>query len=446
MVDRPETQYVTVGDADVAYQVAGDGPIDLLFCYGFGSHIDLAWDEATTYPEFFRRLASFGRLIIFDRRGMGASAPVALDALPTWETWAEDLGAVLDAVGSERAALVGCVDAGALAILYAAMHPERVSALILLNSSARYTASGDYPVGVSPETTEALVEMLETAWGKPELITLTNPAMADNEEFLSSVARLTRASATPRTATTQYRYILSNLDVRSALEHVQAPTLVLNVRDNPFVPLTQGRYIAERIPGARFVELPGGDIGLSPSLFGAIDEIEEFLTGERRLADIERILATVLFTDIVASTERAASLGDQRWRLLLDAHDRAVREQLKRFRGREVKTTGDGFLASFDGPARCIRCAEAIVDATQVLGVQLRAGLHTGECELRGDDLGGLAVHIAARVGALASSGEVLVSGTVKDLVAGSGIEFTERGEHELKGVPGSWRLFSLAR
>jgi class 3 adenylate cyclase len=232
--------------------------------------------------------------------------------------------------------------------------------------------------------------------------------------------------------------------VRPALEHVQAPTLVLNVRDNPFVPLAQGRFMAERIPGATFVELPGAEVGVSPPIYGAADEIEEFLTGERRLADIDRVLATVLFTDIVASTERAVSLGDGPWRLLLDAHDRAVREQLRRFGGREVKATGDGFLASFDGPARSIRCAEAIVSTTKTLGVDVRVGLHTGECEVRGEDLGGLAIHIAARVGALAASGEVLVSSTVKDLVAGSGIEFDDRGEHELKGVPGVWRLFAV--
>ncbi len=445
-MDRPETRYVTVEDADVAYQVVGDGPIDLLFCWGFGSHIDLAWDEPTSYPEFFRRLASFSRLILFDRRGMGASDAIPAGAFPTWERWAEDTGAVLDAVGSERAAVLAAVDAGALSVLYAAMHPERVSALILLNSTARYTWSDDYPAGASPQTVEPLVQMLAATWGTPQLVAAANPAMTDNEEFLSSVARVHRASATPRTAATQYRYILGNLDVRAALELVQAPTLVLNVRESPLVPLNQGRYIAERIPGAVFVELPGGEIGVSPSLYVVADEIEEFLTGERSLADIERMLATVLFTDIVASTERAASLGDRAWRLLLDAHDRAVRQQLRRFRGREVKTTGDGFLASFDGPARSIRCAEAIVDATKTVGVDVRVGLHTGECEVRGDDLGGLAVHIAARVGALATSGEVLVSSTVKDLVAGSGIEFGDRGEHDLKGVPGVWRLFAPAR
>ncbi|HUA96641.1 MAG TPA: adenylate/guanylate cyclase domain-containing protein [Acidimicrobiales bacterium] len=432
-------------DAEIAYQCTAEGPLDLLFCYGFGSAIDLAWDEATTYPEFYRRLASFSRLILFDRRGTGASDPIPSGAFPTWESWAEDAGAVLDAAGSERAVLFGALDAGALAILFAAMHPERVQALIVLNSSARFRWSEDYPIGVAPEAVEMLIAMVGTSWGSHELAAAVNPAMADDDAFLDAVSRIMRAAATPRRAATQFRYLLNNLDVRPALHAVQVPTLVLNVAESPFVPLDHGRYIAEHISDARFVELPGAEIGLSAPLLGSVDEIEEFLTGESRAADVDRVLATVLFTDIVGSTKRAAELGDRPWRSLLDAHDRTVREQLRRFRGREVKTTGDGFLATFDGPARSIRCAQAIVNATRSLGVEVRAGLHTGECEVRGDDLGGLAVHIAARVGALAAPGAVLVSGTVKDLVVGSGIEFEDRGERELKGVPGSWRLFAVA-
>jgi class 3 adenylate cyclase/pimeloyl-ACP methyl ester carboxylesterase len=443
-VDRPETRYAAVDDADIAYQATGDGPLDLLFCYGFGSAIDLGWDEATTYPEFYRRLASFSRLVLFDRRGTGASDPISAGVFPTWESWAEDAGAVLDAVDAERAVLFGALDAGALAVLYAAMHPERVQALILLNSSARFCRDEDYPIGVAPEALETLIGIVEQAWGTRQLVTAVNPAMADDDAFLEAVARVMRAAATPRRAATQFRYLLSNVDVRPALDLVQVPTLVLSVAESVFVPVEQGRYLAEHIVGARFVELPGAEVGLSPPLLGIVDEIEEFVTGERGAADVDRVLATVLFTDIVRSTERAAQLGDRRWRSLLDAHDRAVREQFRRFRGREVKTTGDGFLASFDGPARSIRCAQAIVEATRSLGVDVRLGLHTGECEARGDDLGGLAVHIAARVGALADPGQVLVSGTVKDLVVGSGIEFNDRGEEELKGVPGSWRLFAV--
>jgi class 3 adenylate cyclase len=258
------------------------------------------------------------------------------------------------------------------------------------------------------------------------------------------MARQFRCGATPRTAAAQYNYMLRNMDVRQALPLIQAPTLVLHVRENPLLPIDHGRYLAEHIAGATLVELPGADSGITPANFSLVDDIAEFLTGERPMVEVDRILTTVVFTDIVGSTTMAASLGDKRWRALLDAHDRTVREQLRRFRGREINTTGDGFLASFDGPARAIRCAQAITQATATHGIELRVGLHTGECEVRGNDLGGLAVHIAARVGALAGRGEIVVSGTVKDLVVGSGIEFSERGEHELRGVPGSWKLFAV--
>jgi class 3 adenylate cyclase len=269
--------------------------------------------------------------------------------------------------------------------------------------------------------------------------------MADDVEYLQSTARMARAAATPRTAEAQYDYILRTLDVRQALPLIQVPTLVLHVSDSPIVPIEHGQYLAEQIDGATFVELPGGDIfAVTPDNYVVAVEVAEFLTGERPTVEIERLLATMLFTDIVGSTERAAALGDERWRWLLDAHDRTVRDQLRRLGGREIDAAGDGFFAAFDGPARAIHCAKAIVEATGELGIKLRVGLHTGECEVRGDRLGGLAVHIAARVGALATSGEVLVSGTVKDLVVGSGIEFTDRGEHELKGVPGSWKLFAV--
>ena len=375
---------------------------------------------------------------------MGASDGIPQGAFPTWEEWSEDLGAVLDAAGSERAAIFGALDAGALAIPYAAMHPERVSALVLLNTAARYALADDYPAGVAPGAIDTLVDLVAEGWGTPPLIALLNPDMRDNLDFLSAVARVTRASATPRTAAAQYRYLLSHVDVRPALDLVQAPTLVLHVRDSPFVPVSQGRYLAEHIQGATFIEIPGGEVGLSPSMFTIMDDIEEFLTGERQVLGIDRVLTTVLFTDIVASTNHAATLGDQRWRALLDAHDRTVRDQIRRFRGREITTTGDGFLVSFDGPARAIHSAQALIKAAQRVGVELRVGLHTGECEVRGDDLAGLAIHIAARVGALAGPGEVLVSGTVKDLVVGSGIEFVERGEQELKGVPGTWKLFAV--
>jgi class 3 adenylate cyclase len=440
-MEAPETRYVAVGDSDVAYQVVGNGPVDLLYCYGLGSHIELSWNSPTS-AELLPRLASFSRLIFFDRRGTGASDGVSRNAIPTWEEWTEDIMAVLAATDSKRTAILAATDAGPIAILFAAMHPEMVSALVLLNTSSRYLEADDYPIGASPETVDAVVEMIATGWGTLDFTRMVIPSLSDDAEHLRLVSQLIRSSATPRTAAAQWDYIMRSVDVRHALPLIQAPTLVLHVSESPLIPVAHGRYIADHIDGATFIELPGADLGPDPS--SLVAEVAEFLTGERPLIEFERILTTVLFTDIVASTAHAASLGDQRWRSLLDAHDRTVRDQLRRFRGREINTTGDGFVASFDGPARAIRCAQAIVDATDKLGVELRVGLHTGECEVRGDDIGGLAVHIAARAGALARPGEVLVSGTVRDLVVGSGIEFRERGEHELKGVPGTWKLFAV--
>jgi class 3 adenylate cyclase/alpha-beta hydrolase superfamily lysophospholipase len=440
-MDRPTTNYVALGDADVAYQVLGDGPLDVLYCYGLGSHIELLWDIPAV-AEVLTSLAAFSRLILFDRRGTGASDGVSLSAMPTWEEWTEDILAVVDGAGSKRTAILAAGDAGPIAMLFAATHPERVGALVLVNTSARYLAGDDYPTGASPDEVDAFVELMAAGWGTPELTRMISPSVAHDPETVRLRAMINRAAATPRNAAAQFGYILRSLDVRSALPLIQAPTLVLHSGENAFVPVSHGRYIADHIAGARFTEMSGGDAGLTPSMLP--DEVAEFLTGERPVVQVERILTTVLFTDIVGSTARAASLGDQRWRSLLDAHDRAVREQLGRFRGREINTTGDGFVVSFDGPARAIRCAQAVMEVTGNLGAQLRIGLHTGECEVRGDDLGGLAVHIAARVGALATPGEVLVSGTVKDLVVGSGIEFDARGEHQLKGVPGSWKLFAV--
>jgi class 3 adenylate cyclase len=439
-MEAPETRYVAVGDADVAYQVVGDGPFDLLYCYGLGSHIEHCWD-IPGQAEYLEGLAAFSRLIFFDRRGSGASDGVSLSALPTWEEWAEDIGAVLGAVGSERTAILATLDAGPIAVLFAATHPEIVTALILVNTTARYLEADDYPIGASPDFVDAVVETFAKGYGTPDLTRSFNQSRADDAEWVRLASKMVRSSATPRAAAAQYNYILRSLDVRHALPLIQAPTLVLQVSESPFLSVGQGRYLAEHIAGATFIELPGGNVSMDAA---PVLDIAEFLTGERPVVEVERILTTVLFTDIVGSTARAASLGDQRWRSVLDAHDRTVREQLRRFRGREINTTGDGFVASFDGPARAIRCAQAINEATEKLGVQLRVGMHTGECEVRGDDLGGLAVHIAARVGALATPGEVFVSGTVKDLVVGSGIEFDDRGEHDLKGVPGSWKVFAV--
>jgi hypothetical protein len=317
--------------------------------------------------------------------------------MPTWEECTEDMVAVLGAAGSKRTAIFATLDAGPIAMLFAAMHPELVSALILHNTAARYLEADDYPIGASSDFTEVLVGMQAAAWGTPEYVRLLDAEAPDDPEQLGLIAKMLRASATPRAASAQYDYILRNVDVRHALPLIQAPTLVLQVSESPVISVDMGRYLAENIEGATFVQLPGGS--LAPDGNGQVlDEVAEFMTGERPLVEIERILTTVLFTDIVGSTARAAALGDQRWRALLDTHDRSVRDQLRRFRGTEVNTTGDGFVASFDGPARAIRCAQAIAEQTGELGIELRMGLHTGECEVRGDDLGGLAVHIGRGV------------------------------------------------
>jgi class 3 adenylate cyclase len=443
-VDPPETRYVAVGDADVAYQVIGKGPLDLLFFWGVG-HVEFQWTHPST-ASLFSRLASFTRLILFDRRGTGASDSVPRPAgIPTWEEWTDDVTAVLDAAGSEHTAIVAAVDAGPIAVLFAAMHPDRVTHLILGNTSARFLVADDYPIGLAPEVADSVVELVATGWGSAELLRLTSPEAADDPEYGRWLSQHYRAALTPRTAAAQYRYILKSVDVRHALPLVQAPTLVLRNHGNPIVPAAHARYLAEHIPRARLVELPGNGVNFAAAddFQVLVEEIAEFLTGERPVTEVERVLTTVIFTDIVGSTQRAATMGDRRWRNLLDAHDALVREQLRRFRGREINTLGDGFYAVFDGPARAIRCARAITDAVLKLDIGVRAGIHTGECEIRGDDLAGLTVHIAARVGALARGSEVLVSGTVRDLVVGSGMEFEDRGEHELKGVPGSWRLFA---
>jgi class 3 adenylate cyclase len=442
-MSRPDTKYVAIGDADVAYQVLGEGPSDLLFFNGLGSNVEMAWEDPDI-ADFLRRLASLRRLILLDRRGTGASDGVSRNAIPTWEEWTEDIQSVLNAVGSEQTSILATVDAGPIAILYAAAHPERVDSLVLFNATARYLIADDYPIGVTPEALDFVIEFLQAHWGTPEFLSLAGAAGPEDTVRSAALARLFRSSVTPRTAAAQYDYLLRNLDVRPVLPLLRVPTLVLSA-DNPnFLPISHGHYVAEHIEGSKFVALPGNDMLIFSQRDLVFDEVAEFLTGTRPVTDIDRVLVSVLFTDIVGSTERAASLGDQRWRSLLDRHDQVVREQLRIFRGREINTTGDGFVASFDGPARAIRCGRSIVDATRALDIELRVGLHTGECEVRGNDLGGLAVHIAARIGSLASPNEVLVSSTVKDLVVGSDIRFEDRGKHELKGVPGSWRLFCV--
>lgn len=436
---QPETQYARSGDVHIAYQVVGDGSVDLVWVPGY-QHLEMLWEWPAT-AQIMRRLSSFSRLILFDKRGTGLSDPVPLTTLPTLEEWMDDVRAVMDAVGSERAAILAFFEGGPMAMLFAATYPERTSALVLVNTYARFSRTQDYPWGVPPERLEAALETGRASWRTGSLIAWQVPSRANDAEYRGWWARFERASASPGTFAAIAR-VNAQVDVRHVLPSIQAPTLILHSRDNPGIRVGHGRYLADNIPGARYVEVDSPDtFYFHPEPY---DEIEEFITGVRPAPGRDRILATVLFTDIVDSTKRAAEVGDARWRELLDSHHMMVRRELAKGRGHEVKMLGDGFLATFDGPARAIHCAHAILDGIRGLGLDVRAGLHTGECDLIGEDVGGIAVHIAARVVALAEPGEVLVSSTVKDLVAGSGIRFIERGIHDLKGVPGEWHLFAV--
>jgi pimeloyl-ACP methyl ester carboxylesterase len=435
----PETRYAKSGEVHIAYQVVGDGPIDLVYVPGWTSHVEYQWELPAT-ARAFRRMASFSRLILFDKRGTGLSDRVPEAALPTLEQRMDDVRAVMDAAGSERATLFGASEGGPMCMLFAATYPERTAALILYGSFPVRTWSPDYPWAITSEQQAMFEEMVRADWGKGADSAIRIPSA--DERFLEQFATLCRLSASPGAALALLKMNFQ-IDVRAILPTIRVPTLILHKERDQRVDVGNSRYLAERISGAKFVELPGVDHymwlgGDDP----VTDEIEEFLTGTRHVAEADRILATVLFTDIVGSTERAATLGDRRWRELLDDHHAVVRRELARYRGREVHTTGDGFLATFDGPARGVRCATAIGQALRALGIEVRAGVHTGEIELMVDDVGGIAVHIGARVAAAAGPGEVLVSSTVKDLVAGAGIEFDDRGSHSLKGVPGEWRLF----
>jgi pimeloyl-ACP methyl ester carboxylesterase len=438
----PETSYARSGEVNVAYQVVGEGPIDLVYVPGWVSNVELMWEE----PElagFLRRLSSFSRLILFDKRGTGLSDRVPNDQLPTLEQRMDDVRAVMDAVGSERAALFGHSEGGNMCVLFAATYPERTTALITIGVYAKRIRSDDYPWAPDPAEREREIQQVEREWGSFDLEYYA-PSRAGDEQFARHLSAYLRRGASPGAAAALLR-MNSEIDVRDVLPVIRVPTLVLHRTGDRDVDVEEGRYIAGRIAGAQFVELPGADHTFwARGAAEVADEIEEFLTGARPAPELDRVLATVVFTDIVGSTERLAALGDRRWGELLAAHDDAVRRELERFRGREVDTAGDGFLATFDGPARAVRCATSIRDSVAELGLEVRAGVHTGECELDGDKVRGLAVHTGARVAALAGPREVLVSQTVKDLVAGSGIDFAERGKHELKGVPGEWQLYAV--
>jgi pimeloyl-ACP methyl ester carboxylesterase len=425
----------------VAYQVVGNGPIDIVWVPGFVSHLEYDWDHPRP-ARFFHRLASFSRLIRFDKRGTGLSDRVSI---PTLEERMDDVRAILDATRSSRATLIGASEGGPMSLLYAATYPERTSALVLYGSYARRAWAPDPPFGVNPARMQGILETFERDWGRSVAMDIWSPSLLEDEPYKQWRATYLRLAASPGAALAVMRMNME-IDVRRILPAIEVPTLILHRTGDRLTPIDQARYLARSIKGAKLVELPGDDhTPYAGDADALLDEIEEFLTGIRHGPEPDRILATVLFTDIVGSTQRAARLGDHDWRDLLEEHHAIVRRQLARFRGVEVDTAGDGFLATFDGPARAIRCAMSICREVRSLGIEVRAGLHTGECQIVGTKVGGIAVHIGSRVASLAKPSEVLVSGTVKDLVVGSGINFEERGLHTLSGVPGEWRLFAIS-
>jgi class 3 adenylate cyclase len=437
----PETKYTKSGDVHIAYQVSGNGPFDLVFVPGFVSHLEAQWDEPDG-AAFLRRLGSFSRLIRFDKRGTGLSDR---GPIPTLEQRMDDVRAVMDAVGSERAALFGISEGGPMSLLFAATYPSRTTALVLYGTYARRAWAPDHPFGRTEAQMQPVLDAMEREWGGPMGIEMWAPSRASDERYKRWWANYLRQAASPGTAISVMRMNME-IDVRHVLPSIRVPSLILHRSGDRVTAVEQGRYLASKIPGAMYVELPGDDHSpFAGDMTRLLDEIQEFLTGVSGTVADDRVLATVMFTDIVGSTERAAAAGDRQWRDLLAQHHAAVRRELARFRGREIDTAGDGFLASFDGPARAVRCAARAVEAVRPLGLELRAGLHTGECEVLGDKLSGIAVHVGARVAAHARGGEVLVSSTVKDLVAGSGLRFEARGTQTLKGVPGEWPLFALA-
>jgi class 3 adenylate cyclase len=435
-------QYAKSEDLHIAYQVVGDGPRDLVLVPPFVSNLELYWQEPLV-ERFLRRLASFSRLILFDKRGTGLSDRVAPQDLPTLEQRMDDVRAVMDAARSERAAVLGFSEGGPMSAVFAATYPERTTALVLYGTFASTIRAADYPWAMDPQARESIIEAIPETWGEGTSVDELAPSLATDQRFKSWYGRVERMGASPGAAMA-LRRMNGQIDIRHVLPVIGVPTLVIHRSGDRDSSIEQGRYLADRIPEARFVEPSGDDhfpwAGDQDSI---LDEVEEFLTGVRPGPEPNRVLATVMFTDIVGSTERASELGDHQWRGLLENHNALVREALVRFRGREIKTIGDGFLATFDGPARAIRCASSVRDQVPALGIQIRAGLHTGECELMGEDVGGIAVNIGARIMSKASPSQVLVSSTVKDLVAGAGIRFADIGTHRLRGVPGNWRLYS---
>ena len=436
----PQTGYARSGGVSIAYQVVGGGPTDLVYVPGWVSHVELAWD-VPDLGRAFDRLSSFARLILFDKRGTGMSDPVRDEELPTLEQRMDDVRAVMDAVGSTRATIFGASEGGNMSMLFAATYPERVDALCTFGCFAKRVWSADYPWAPTPEARQRTYEVVEQHWAGGMDVADIAPSL--DAEARERLAAYLRRCASPGAALALLK-MNTSIDVRDVLSAIRVPALVMHRTDDHDADVEEGRFLAEHIPGAQFVEFPGEDhLWWTQDADAVIDEIEELVTGARPVPDPDRVLATVLFTDIVGSTTHASELGDRRWADLIARHDSLVRRELERFRGREVDTAGDGFLATFDGPARAVRCALAVRDAVASLGLDVRAGLHTGECELQGEKVRGIAVHTGARVVGLAGPGEVLVSSTVRDLVSGSGIAFEERGEHDLKGV-GQRQIFAV--
>ncbi|MEH2497277.1 class 3 adenylate cyclase [Bradyrhizobium sp. AZCC 1678] len=434
----PKTQYAKSGDVRIAYQVVGEGPFDLVFVPGFISNLDVAWEEPYR-ARVWTRLAAFARLIMFDKRGTGLSDRTV--GAPTLEERMDDVRAVMDAVGSQQAALFGISEGGAMSVLFAATYPERTRALVLYGTYGHFSSWV-----VPPDRLEAALDRMEKNWGTGESLRLFAPSVASDETFKLSWARFERLGASPSAVVALMR-MNSEIDVRPILPSIRVPTFIIHRQADVRVNVEAGRFMARQIPNAKYLELPGSDHMLwTGETERILDEVEEFLTGSRSAIESDRVLATVLFTDIVNSTKRAETIGDRAWHDVLDRHNALVRREISRHRGHEVRTMGDGFLATFDGPARSIRCALAINEGVEALGLQVRAGLHTGEVEMADDDLSGIAVHIASRVATMAKPGQVLVSNTVRDLVAGSNIRFHDEGSHSLKGLTESVRLFAAER
>ena len=440
---RPETRYGKRGDIHIAYQVFGDGPVDMVLATEFWHSIEMQWDQPDL-AAFLERMGSFARVISFDQRGSGVSDPVSLRELTSLDLWMDDINLVMDEVEAESAVLYGIGGGGTMSMLFAATHPQRVSGLVLVNSFARLSRAPDYPWGRGPDLEDEVLDVMRTGWGRGVFLDLVAPSRVGDEDFRRWWARYQRIGASPGTVLSM-RKMLGQIDVRDVLPSIRAPTLVLHRAETTWNRIEHGRYLAEHIPGAELVEVPGVDhlffIGNSEAI---MSETERFVAGLVGPPESDRQLSTVLFTDIVGSTKLAAQVGDRRWREVLEAQRALVRHELERYRGLEIDTAGDGFLATFDGPGRAVKCAAVLRDAVKPLGIEIRAGLHTGEVEVLSEGLAGVAVHIGQRVLAEAEPGEVLVSSTVKDLTAGSGLEFEDRGLHALKGVPEEWRLFAV--